>query len=137
MQKGECRCLWIETRLPWVVISSHHPPMVGGARQRKLSFGSFVSKSISLNLSQKNFTPRCRGGDPAVVCAAADATHKKCKIDQNKSTCLIFNSSFNSYLSWRYLDDKCCCRPVVPLVLVLWGLKSGGTVPLGTETDRR
>ena len=41
MQKGECRCLWIETRLPWVVIPSHYLPVVGGARRRKLPFGSF------------------------------------------------------------------------------------------------
>ena len=53
-KKGE-RGKWFETRLNWEVISTHHIPVVGGVRRRKLPLRSFVSKYVSRNLSQKSF----------------------------------------------------------------------------------
>ena len=55
MHKGGIRGAWFETRLHWEVISTHHLPVVGCTRQRKLLFRSFVSKYVSRNLSRKIF----------------------------------------------------------------------------------
>ena len=55
MQKGGIRGAWFETRLHWEVISTHHLPVVGCTRWRKLLFRSFVSKYVSRNLSRKSF----------------------------------------------------------------------------------
>ena len=54
VQKGGIRGAWFETRLHWEVISTHHPPVVGCTRLRKLLCRScVVSKYVSRNFSGK------------------------------------------------------------------------------------
>ena len=57
MQKGGIRGAWFETRLHWEVISTHHLPVVGCTRRRKLPLRSFVCKYVHCNWNEYKLLP--------------------------------------------------------------------------------
>ena len=92
MQKGEWRRTWFETRLPRIVISAYHLPIVGGARRRKLPLGSYVNKPLSRNLSRKSTSKECQvnlSWFPIFFCLIVTCNHcVECPV-----LCLLKNES--------------------------------------------